>query len=209
MSSPSCSLVIDSSHSLHLMLVNKQFDLVDREYVSEKKSASKIHLFIDDLLKRNNLEVESIDQIFKLAGPGSYTGIRLGEVFGQVFEWLGTNCYSFYHFQVPIWLEEREGFWVSNAFKGELFYYDIEKNKSGLVENKELGKIVGKCQKLYTHYQSSLNEKVKELYFFEETSDLFMKNLPSILKKVVENKSRVEPFYYRPLDKEFTPSFKF
>lgn len=45
---------------------------------SERESASWLHIAIQDLLGTNNLQVKQLDAIAISAGPGSYTGLRVG-----------------------------------------------------------------------------------------------------------------------------------
>lgn len=40
--------------------------------------AEKLHVFIDEILKENNLNVTDLDAIAVSKGPGSYTGLRIG-----------------------------------------------------------------------------------------------------------------------------------
>ncbi|RYZ29985.1 MAG: tRNA (adenosine(37)-N6)-threonylcarbamoyltransferase complex dimerization subunit type 1 TsaB [Chitinophagaceae bacterium] len=45
---------------------------------SERESASWLHTSIQDLLRSNNLQVKQLNAIAISAGPGSYTGLRVG-----------------------------------------------------------------------------------------------------------------------------------
>ncbi len=45
----------------------------DGQYHSEK-----LHLFIQDLLKKNNFDIQQLNVIAVSYGPGSYTGLRIG-----------------------------------------------------------------------------------------------------------------------------------
>ena len=40
--------------------------------------AEKLHVFIDEILKENNLKIDNLDAIAISKGPGSYTGLRIG-----------------------------------------------------------------------------------------------------------------------------------
>jgi len=49
------------------------------EYTGEGYShAEKLHVFIQDILKRNNLKPSDLSAISVSKGPGSYTGLRIG-----------------------------------------------------------------------------------------------------------------------------------
>lgn len=44
--------------------------------------------YIDDILKENNLSTADVDEIIVAAGPGSFTGIRIGVTIAKVFAYL-------------------------------------------------------------------------------------------------------------------------
>jgi tRNA threonylcarbamoyladenosine biosynthesis protein TsaB len=49
------------------------------EYADEGYShAEKLHVFIDEILKRNNIPAQQLNAIAVSKGPGSYTGLRIG-----------------------------------------------------------------------------------------------------------------------------------
>lgn len=49
-----------------------------RETFEEKSHASNLTVFIDQMLKENNLRVADLDAVAVGKGPGSYTGLRIG-----------------------------------------------------------------------------------------------------------------------------------
>ena len=40
--------------------------------------AEKLHVFIDEILKENDLKIDNLDAVAISKGPGSYTGLRIG-----------------------------------------------------------------------------------------------------------------------------------
>jgi len=49
-----------------------------RESHDDKSHSRQLGIFIQELLKENNLEVSSLDAVAVSKGPGSYTGLRIG-----------------------------------------------------------------------------------------------------------------------------------
>ena len=52
--------------------------LAIKESFEDKTHAKLLTVFIDELLKENNLKVKNLDAIAVSMGPGSYTGLRIG-----------------------------------------------------------------------------------------------------------------------------------
>lgn len=48
------------------------------DYSSNYSHAEQLHLFIDSILKENNLEPKDLTAVAVSKGPGSYTGLRIG-----------------------------------------------------------------------------------------------------------------------------------
>ena len=49
-----------------------------KEYKEGKSHASKLAVFVDEILQEENLAVQNLDAISISKGPGSYTGLRIG-----------------------------------------------------------------------------------------------------------------------------------
>jgi len=63
--------------SVALQQDNRLTDLI--EYAGEGYShAEKLHIFIADILKKNNLSPRQLSAVSVSKGPGSYTGLRIG-----------------------------------------------------------------------------------------------------------------------------------
>lgn len=61
---------------LGLLENGKEKDLINIE--SEKSHSVVLIPSLEEILKKNNLEVQNINEIIVVNGPGSFTGIRLG-----------------------------------------------------------------------------------------------------------------------------------
>jgi len=63
-----CSVALSSGPNL--------VDIMESD--QEKSHASLLAVFIDDILKKNNLQPANLDAVSVSKGPGSYTGLRIG-----------------------------------------------------------------------------------------------------------------------------------
>ncbi|QVK18767.1 tRNA (adenosine(37)-N6)-threonylcarbamoyltransferase complex dimerization subunit type 1 TsaB [Mycoplasmatota bacterium] len=72
-------LLIDTSTQV-LMIILEEDDKV-KDYILEvviRDHSVKLMPSIETLLKRNQIDIQEIDQIIASEGPGSYTGVRIG-----------------------------------------------------------------------------------------------------------------------------------
>lgn len=198
-------LFIDSCDYLTLGLLDDKNQWVDYEQFSTRKNSEVVHAKIYEMLSRAGLKLHQIKTAFHVAGPGSYTGMRLSDGICQILKWQGVEIYSFYHFEVPQLLEMDNWIWISEAFKGELFTYAVNREgspellikKDGLENESFVEKFYGSYDHVFSHYPSGA-------FTCEYTSDLIRKHGASLFETVLKNQLRRESYYYRPLEKEFT-----
>lgn len=79
------SLFIDTALSYIRVALFKDDKLIDS--INEKCEKNMSALFdskVDELFKRNNLELTEVNKIYTVTGPGSFTGIRVGMTFSKV-----------------------------------------------------------------------------------------------------------------------------
>ena len=67
-----------ATHVCSVALSSKKHLIDIRESDQEKSHASLLAVFIDDILKKNNLKPSQLDAVAVSKGPGSYTGLRIG-----------------------------------------------------------------------------------------------------------------------------------
>ncbi|MFN7703134.1 MAG: tRNA (adenosine(37)-N6)-threonylcarbamoyltransferase complex dimerization subunit type 1 TsaB [Chryseotalea sp.] len=72
-------LSIETSSEICSVVLSKNNNLVSERRASKPNShASELTLLIDDILHENKIEPALLKGIFLSAGPGSYTGLRIG-----------------------------------------------------------------------------------------------------------------------------------
>lgn len=79
------SLFIDTALSYIRIAIFKDNKLID--CINEKCEKNMSALFdskVNELFKRNNLELTEVNKIYTVTGPGSFTGIRVGMTFSKV-----------------------------------------------------------------------------------------------------------------------------
>lgn len=193
------SLYVDSTSGLVIGLLDSDFKWVEYNDTLTKKPSEVIHVEIYNLIKKYNLDLKNMNFFFS-AGPGSYTGMRLGEGIAQVLAWDSKSVFSFHHFDVPAMMGVEKGFWVSNAFKGQVFIHtwDLAKkvyekeliNSADFsIEDPELG--------------FTLSADIVEFAHLKTTKDLIKNSSALIFSKAYREKMREAPYYFRTLDEEF------
>ena len=82
------SLFIDTSISFPTISLIRDNEVL-YEFHEEIKSdmSSKILTIIDEGLKTSNLTLNSINNIFVVTGPGSFTGVRIGVTIAKTIAW--------------------------------------------------------------------------------------------------------------------------
>lgn len=192
------SLYIDSTDGLRIGLLNDQLDFVKTIEIQEKKNSRFFQKSIYDLLSENKLKLCDCSGIFLANGPGSYTGLRLGEGFAQIAELNAIPVYSFYHFEVPYAVGFKAGVYYHSAFKGEWLKYEWENDKK---ENKLVKEISIQNQGPVFFSSSFHQEDVVDKVYF--TNDLIKQNSKLLFTNIKENKIRKPIYYFRAAENEF------
>lgn len=198
-------LFIDTSDELIVGLISDDYNFLKKINRGKIKTSKEIHKIIYDTLTEYGLVFDSIDFIFNIAGPGSYTGIRVGEGISQLLEWQSVPTYSFNHFQVPYLLGEKKGVWISNAFKSEFFIYSWtdEEYSIKLLHEKDMFNELGLLTEKKVNIFCKNNEKFLEGIDYHSTSSLINERPEELFLIVSKRNLREAPFYYRTAEKEF------
>src|SRR5690606_11113743 len=193
-------LYLDTSHFLALGLLNQKFEWVSYEKREQLQHSADIHALIHKMLSDAKCEPLNLSGVVVVNGPGSYTGIRLGEGIAQLFDLSNIPVYAFHHYQVPKILGHESGEWVCHAFKGEVFRYEWQ-GDSEAFDLMKASDWTQKAPRVYSHQPVGPweNNAVDTCALIESGSSQLFSN-------IIANKQRQEPYYFRPLDKEFKRS---
>lgn len=90
------SLFLNTSSNYLDIAVLKDNVLLEQLYVKLDKDLSRMALIsIKELLDRNNIKPNDVDEVVCASGPGSFTGLRVGATIAKTFTYfLGKNLYS-------------------------------------------------------------------------------------------------------------------
>jgi tRNA threonylcarbamoyladenosine biosynthesis protein TsaB len=187
-------LFLDSTNGLTLGLLDQEFNWVSYCDLNEKKPSEVLHSKVQALLDEEKLDFKDISLV-AIAGPGSYTGMRLSEGFANIVKLSGTKVFSLFHFEIPKITGIEKGIWATNAFKGQTFFYewDNDGNREYLLNNND----VNWKKEIFSNNQESLFENVIS------TKELLRVQQKVIFKFAVERGQFFPAFYFRSLDEEF------
>lgn len=199
-------LVLDSCSDFLLALLNDQFEMVDHFFIPGLKTSRHVHQQINTLLNRNCIKPVELASFIVSSGPGSYTGVRLGQGIASLFDWYKINTCHYYAFEVPRMLGYKEGLWFSNAYKSEYFYFYWNDEEN--IEEFQLCHHSNFTQLLKTSFENvplfTQGNWEHELSLdVVNTLDMCMQNPQNIYSQVVRNNKKLEPFYYREDGQEF------
>lgn len=180
------SLFIDTHDTDLVIALYKDKKIIDKEIRESLRNHSDYTMpIIDDIIKRNNLTINSINEILVITGPGSFTGVRIGVTISKMLAYTLDipikQMDSITMYGVSDINTEKKlvlihdvkgsygGVFINNELKGELFYKSnlemeefIKKNDiKTIVENKiDFNKIIEQFDKI----QPTLSHLVNPVY---------------------------------------------
>ena len=201
------SLFIDTSHHPICALLDNEYNWMDCREGRSGRDNVFIHTSIEQMLEKHSMDIEQITSVFTMAGPGSYTGIRVAAGMADIFEWRGLSVFSCLHFEIPRLLGIERGLFMACAFKKEFFLYSWEEayEEKRILGKTDFDREVSMAKKrnlpFFASFKGEFSDETMEM-----TSEMLKKNNRKIFLEMMKRKIRQTPWYYRHEDKEFTLS---
>ena len=197
-------LFIDTSVELQLVLLNSDFRIQD-SLIEKNKASHQFHFIIHDFLSKHDKKLKELEGIIALAGPGSYTGMRLSDGFSTLCKWQGMKVYSFFHYDVPVILNQTEGVYLTDAFKGEFFLKSINSPNSKIIPYDQIDFAL---QDEGVIWYSSVQrlDLIKNQKILKNINQELMNHSEKIFSYIVNNKIEKKMEYFRLAEAEFKVS---
>jgi tRNA threonylcarbamoyladenosine biosynthesis protein TsaB len=200
-------LFIDTSTNLKIALISDQLKFINLESYNTTLT-SIFHSTVYSFLKKHNLELEKLSGIISISGPGSYTGMRLSEGFTQILKLKNMKIFNFYYYEIPKYLNVKNGLYITDAFKGEFFIHAWgDHNFEKVIPYDQIEYYLkGYSEVWYSSIQKLdlIKDKVNLLNVFDE----FYKNPEGILLPIIKNNVERTINYFRLAEVEFKTSEK-
>ncbi|EQC44717.1 hypothetical protein [Bacteriovorax sp. Seq25_V] len=196
-------LYLDTTNNLTIGLLDSNYEWVEKLFIETKRTSEIIHGEIHALLTKHGLSVSDIAAYFTISGPGSYTGMRVSEGINQILELEGKKIYSFpSHLFCELLCVEWD-YWFYPAFKSETYVRTPVGDEKLVSAQEFLEDYVGANSRLVTFGQGT-----KGIENAFDSVALLEKSCSKVFKFVVEADMRQKPFYFRPVEVEFSKSSK-
>jgi tRNA threonylcarbamoyladenosine biosynthesis protein TsaB len=195
-------LFLDTSAYIQMGLLNEDLEWTHYEVVQNRKGSQLLHKIIYESMKNFDLSFGDIKGVILGNGPGSYTGIRIGEGVAQILALEGIDIISFYHYEVPAFCGITQYKFYEKAFKGEVFEYSktLESEDKKLISEEKFKNLDLGDEHNY-HLTGELFDQ-----FLNSIYALIKKNPQEIFSKIIKRAEHLPPYYFRPLEKEFKVS---
>ena len=101
------SLLLDSADKYLGIGIALNNEIIDKVYFEAWQRQSELMVpELEKILKKNNIDPKSINEIIVTKGPGSYTGVRIALTIAKIYAYaLGIKCYAISSLQIL----EKEG----------------------------------------------------------------------------------------------------
>lgn len=223
--SESFSLYIDTSNNVIIGLLDHNFNWIEYKQIDIPMASVSLHFEINELLERQNKAIRNVNGVYEIAGPGSYTGVRLSRSIVDIFTLNSVKTISTYHHTVSELISDQKGLWFCNAFKDEIFVYEFDQKVSSINQKMRLvsekvflnilNDYISNGLKIYTADKTQIEYKMRKYELVLNTlrsfgfnniidsNELIYNNSTKVFNYLSENPMMMDSFYFRSNEKEF------
>ncbi len=148
-----------------------------------------------------------IKEVLYSAGPGFYTGLRIGFGIARMIGLGGAVLRGFHAHEIPALLGLGDYTWVTKAYRGEVFVHRRAEGAAAstlYAEADFLALPLG--GKVFIHHPSALDEVTSaKLVGAGLTEELLEKGMPRIVHEL-RGRGELPLHYFRPPEDEFRPN---
>ncbi len=202
------TLFIDTSYNQILGILDEKNTWIKIHHNEGQRNSSQLHVELNRIFSEANLSPSQITNVFYVAGPGFYTGLRMAYGLADLLGLESKNISTIYSFEIPSLLGEKKYFWITKAYRGEIFIHERnnEIQKTYLLTEEAFQGIDFKEQ-IYIHHSNAMDEKLKaKIQVSIDTEKLMIGNIKTLFEKSIETKEIKDLFYFRLPEEEFRPS---
>lgn len=202
------TLYIDTTYDISIGVLGQDDHWLNFQVFKGQKVSNVLQKEVYNILKNQNLKLNSITKVITVSGPGFYTGLRLSEGFADILNISGMKHFSFLSYQVPKILGISQGVWVTKAYRGEylIHSWNAEKNSDLLISESDLKSNLGHLDEVFIHSDSAIDDKLlSNLKSFQTTQSLIQQNPEKIFRSII---SQTPSYYFRAPEDEFKVSEK-
>lgn len=138
----SCLLCIDTTTDLCSVTLSENLNILHHIYVKDKNVHSALlSVFVNECLEKSSLDVKDIKAVAVNAGPGSFTGLRIGVAFAKGFCYgsniplIGINSLHALANQIKSLCREGDAILpLIDAYNNETYYSLYDTNMNQLID---------------------------------------------------------------------------
>ena len=148
------SLYIDTHFNEVVLKLFKDKEIIDT-LINEENYQSMVTMpSLEEILKRNNIEIKDINEILTIIGPGSFTGVRIGVTIAKMLA---------HTLNIPI---KKQDYLQLMSYHTDLNYVSIPDNNGAFV-----GRFIE-------------NEKQEEYKYYKKEDYIILKTKNKVLEKI-------------------------
>jgi len=188
------TLAIDTASSHTSIAVFEDTQILQEEtWESNNDEAEKLMPAIEEMLNKNSLSYENIDQIYCVKGPGSFTGLRIGVTVANTISYLTkaklftASTFEYLHHKTDlpvIVFAGKGGVYLSKNINSKPELLSLEE-----MNQKEIKEVAGDIR----DFQKEALSNIK----FTETNESFATTMLKIISKEKDPIKIIHPLYIK------------